>query len=126
MTETRIELIRDADGWHICRHFRVDGDRAEHCDEPYRIDATTEAEARAIAERNYPGIPVKVTFDEIGEDWIPIEDRLPDEGKAVDTLIHDNRGTRNNQPLILRGRLWFLEDGSMYVYYQPTHWKPKQ
>ena len=22
-----------------------------------------------------------------------------------------------------RGRLWFFPDGSMYVYYTPTHWR---
>ena len=23
-----------------------------------------------------------------------------------------------------QGHLWWFEDGSMYVYYRPTHWKP--
>ena len=22
------------------------------------------------------------------------------------------------------GNLWFFVDGSMYVYYRPTHWQP--
>ena len=40
------------------------------------------------------------------------------------TKIDDGRGVRNEQRLILRGRLWFFDDDSMYVYYTPTHWMP--
>jgi hypothetical protein len=28
------------------------------------------------------------------------------------------------QALKRQGRLWFLPDGSMYVYYHVTHWAP--
>lgn len=45
------------------------------------------------------------------------------EGVVVETKIHDNFGCRNVQLLCRRGRLWFVPDGSMYVYYQPTHWR---
>ncbi|WP_277998541.1 hypothetical protein [Sphingomonas liriopis] len=40
------------------------------------------------------------------------------------TKIEDVRGTRNKCFLTLRGRLWFTDEpNSMYVYYQPTHWR---
>lgn len=38
------------------------------------------------------------------------------------TKIHDEHGERNVQPLKRDGRLWWFTDGSMYVYYTPTHW----
>jgi hypothetical protein len=56
-------------------------------------------------------------------EWIGIENRLPPHGKVVDTKILDNQGERNFQKLKLNGRLWFIPDGSMYVYYTPTHWR---
>lgn len=57
-------------------------------------------------------------------DWIPVSVRLPAEGMLVMTKIDDERGERNEQPLKILGRLWYVSDGSMYVYYRPTHWKP--
>ncbi len=54
--------------------------------------------------------------------WLPIY-TAPD-GVLVNTRIDDGRGIRNEQPLKRSGRLWWLADGAMYVYYDPTHWKP--
>lgn len=45
-------------------------------------------------------------------------------GVVVETKVDDARGVRNVQPLKRSRNLWFLPDGSMYVYYQPTHWRP--
>jgi hypothetical protein len=42
----------------------------------------------------------------------------------VETAIIDDLGQRNTATLRRIGRLWFLPDGSMYVYYTPTHWRP--
>jgi hypothetical protein len=56
--------------------------------------------------------------------WVAVAGQLPPEGVAVDTKIDDERGVRNEQPLKRVGRLWFFTDGSMYVYYEPTHWRP--
>lgn len=47
---------------------------------------------------------------------------LPPENQVVDTMISDLGGERNQQQLKRSGRLWFYPDGSMYVYYMPTHW----
>ena len=47
---------------------------------------------------------------------------LPPEKQVVDTMISDIGGERNHQQLKRQGRLWFYPDGSMYVYYTPTHW----
>lgn len=55
--------------------------------------------------------------------WIPVKAALPVEGTTVDTKIDDGKGVRNEQPLKRGGRLWFFPDGSMYVYYTPTHWR---
>ena len=55
--------------------------------------------------------------------WIEVSATLPPEGKRVETKIDDIYGCRNQQKLVRNGRLWFLADGSMYVYYTPTHWR---
>lgn len=56
--------------------------------------------------------------------WIPVAEREPPDGETVNTKIDDGNGVRNVQPLKRQGRLWFFPDGSMYVYYTPTHWHP--
>ncbi len=55
-------------------------------------------------------------------EWMPIE-TAPDRVEVM-TKIHDGKGVRNEQSLKRMGRLWFYPDGSMYVYYTPTHWMP--
>lgn len=55
--------------------------------------------------------------------WIRCADRLPENGKIVETKIDDSSGIRNVANLKRSGNLWFLSDGSMYVYYRPTHWR---
>ena len=45
------------------------------------------------------------------------------EGRIVATKIDDEHGARNESLLKRSGRLWFVPDGSMYVYYTPTHWR---
>jgi len=55
--------------------------------------------------------------------WIPLAVERPSDGVVVATRIDDGAGIRNEQPLKLLGRLWFVPDGSMYVYYTPTHWR---
>jgi hypothetical protein len=55
--------------------------------------------------------------------WLDAADHLAPEGVIVETMISDERGTRNVANLKRIGRLWFLPDGSMYVYYAPTHWR---
>lgn len=55
------------------------------------------------------------------EPWHTIETAPPDE--VVNTKIDDEHGERNVQQLKRRGNLWFVPDGSVYVYYTPTHWR---
>lgn len=55
--------------------------------------------------------------------WIACDELLPPDGAVVFTKIDDADGCRNEQPLKRQGRLWFFPDGSMYVYYTPTHWR---
>ena len=45
------------------------------------------------------------------------------ERKVVMTKIDDEKGERNIQELKKVGNLWWFPDGSMYVYYRPTHWR---
>ena len=52
--------------------------------------------------------------------WHPVE--AAPEGVEVLTKIDDDAGVRHVQPLLRRGRLWLYPDGSVYVYYTPTHW----
>lgn len=54
-------------------------------------------------------------------DWQTI-DTAPD-GRIVATKIDDANGCRNESLLKRQGRMWFVPDGSMYVYYTPTHWR---
>lgn len=53
--------------------------------------------------------------------WQPIS--TAPEGVVVMTKIDTPSGIRNQQPLKRQGRLWFFPDMSMYVYYEPTHWR---
>ena len=52
-----------------------------------------------------------------------IKDELPPEGVVVTTKIDDENGVRNEQKQQRKGNLWWTPDGSMYVYYTPTHWR---
>ena len=54
--------------------------------------------------------------------WTPMTHELPPEGEVVMTRIADPDGIRNEQKLKREGGLYFFPDGSMYVYYTPTHW----
>lgn len=58
--------------------------------------------------------------------WINTHDQPPPEGVIVNTKISDADGERNEQPLKRSGSLYFFPDGSMYVYYTPTHWAYKE
>jgi hypothetical protein len=55
--------------------------------------------------------------------WVPVARQLPPEGAIVLTRIDDARGVRSEQELKRQGRLWLVPDGSVYVYYTPTHWR---
>lgn len=58
-------------------------------------------------------------------DWVRVRERQPEPWEVVETKIDDAKGERNVQRLQKGdGRLWFVPDGSMYVYYEPTHWRP--
>lgn len=56
--------------------------------------------------------------------WNRVSVHPPAPGIPVETKIHDEQGERNHQVLVPKGRLWFLPDMSVYVYYTPTHWRP--
>lgn len=59
-------------------------------------------------------------------EWISVKDELPEAGVSVMTKIDDGITVRNEGELKLVNNLWFLPNGSMYVYYKPTHWKAKE
>ena len=54
-------------------------------------------------------------------DWLPTN--TAPEGMILDTMICDQDGPRMHQLLRREGALWWLPDGSMFVYYAPTHWR---
>ena len=61
--------------------------------------------------------------------WKRCADELPPADILVMTKIDDSDGCRNEGMLKRYQReentrsLWFVRDGSMYVYYSPTHWR---
>ena len=57
-------------------------------------------------------------------EWKLTARELPPKNLVVDTKIDDAKGLRNEQQLKFSSNLWWLTDGSMYVYYTPTHWRP--
>lgn len=57
--------------------------------------------------------------------WIKVADMLPAQNKVVETKIDNQDGIRNIQDLKFSSNLWWLPNGSMYVYYTPTHWREK-
>jgi len=60
-----------------------------------------------------------------GGHWISLEKQDPPDNTVVETKIDDEKGERNVAKLKQIGsRLWWFADGSMYVYYTPTHWRP--
>lgn len=54
------------------------------------------------------------------KDWIPTSEKVPDENEVV--YAKDSRG--HVQKLKRIGRMWWFEDGEMYVYFVPQFWKP--
>ncbi len=52
--------------------------------------------------------------------WHRVEVALPDEEVIVRTISPGGIETM----LKRRGLLWFVPDGSMYVYYTPVFWSP--
>lgn len=56
-------------------------------------------------------------------EWIKVKEKLPPENLIVETKIDDEKGCRNQKKLYRYKNLWFFPDGSMYVYYTPTHWQ---
>ncbi len=56
-------------------------------------------------------------------EWNRIGNVNPPDDLIVETKIDDVHGVRNVQNLKRMGNLWFTPNGSMYVYYTPTHWR---
>lgn len=61
--------------------------------------------------------------------WVPITDAadaalptsgraVPNEGEVVDVITPSGE----QRPLMYRTNMWWLPDGSMYVYFQPVMW----
>jgi hypothetical protein len=55
--------------------------------------------------------------------WMHISRQLPPNGVVVMTKIDESGKVRNEQELKRVNNLWWIPDGSMYVYYTPTHWR---
>jgi hypothetical protein len=64
-------------------------------------------------------------IDEHGHTWYDLTHcRAPTETEVMTGIYEHGKGWRNVQSLTLSRGLWFHPDMSMYVYYQPTHWRP--
>lgn len=55
--------------------------------------------------------------------WKRIIENQPPKNMIVMTKVDDELGVRNEQKLKFDGKLWYTNDGSMYVYHTPTHWR---
>jgi len=53
--------------------------------------------------------------------WLAAQEAPED--VVVETKIDDQYGVRNIQEMKRRGNMWWYPDGSMYVYYTPTHYR---
>lgn len=51
--------------------------------------------------------------------WHTPRELLPEDGEVIETC--DSGG--NIRKLLYQKRMWWLPDGSMYVYYSPTKWR---
>jgi len=54
-------------------------------------------------------------------DWYKPSEKLPPNGVVVNTMNSHGQVTQ----LKRSDRLWFVPDGSMYVYYEPTFWQER-
>lgn len=54
--------------------------------------------------------------------WKLVSEEHPPINRIIKTKIYDQNGCRNEEYLKFDGKFWWLPDGSMYVYYSPTHW----
>lgn len=52
--------------------------------------------------------------------WHAVTDLLPPVGQVVECATPGG----DFRPLKFSSNLWWLPDGSMYVYFTPTHWRP--
>lgn len=57
--------------------------------------------------------------------WTSVKFTPPPFNVVVTTKIDNENGYRNECDLKYDGKLWWMADGSMYVYYTPTHWRFK-
>lgn len=55
--------------------------------------------------------------------WRSVTTDYPPKNTVIETKIDDEKGERNRATLKHDGNLWWFPDGSMYVYYVPTHWR---
>lgn len=52
--------------------------------------------------------------------WKRVDQELPEENVIVNTISPGGM----EQTLKRLGSLWFVPDGTMYVYYTPEFWQP--
>ncbi|HEX3147553.1 MAG TPA: hypothetical protein VHR66_05680 [Gemmataceae bacterium] len=52
--------------------------------------------------------------------WTPIDVGMPPESVVVDAIAPQGEILR----LVWAGRLWRFPDGSQYVWFTPTYWRP--
>jgi len=119
--EPRIVYEHTVSGPHVVRCITNTAAKAE----AERLIAAMES---ARVDRLPPGVVTELVkaleMALMETNWTSTVARLPTESTVVLTKIDDAKGCRNEQTLMRQGRLWFYPDGSMYVYYTPTHWRP--
>ena len=112
------------DGHGITRHLIHDhGDRWS-LSEPQARNFTVPRE-KGSSSGSSPKRAAVVALPSVERErgWTPVSLKLPPGGAAVETKIDDADGIRHFRILYRQGSVWFLPDGSSYVYYEPTHWR---
>lgn len=138
-TVEREAAFEEVAKWHdknarLCLEASKDDPRLSADDRRRAFEAHKHHAASAAAIRNKMSderrAAIRSLIKEDGQmsDWNPI-DTAP-EGVEIETKIDDGDGIRNVQTLVKRTRIpgktcpmFWYPDGSMYVYYTPTHWR---
>lgn len=95
----------------------------EGCTNPSRWQSKCEFHLNEANSAANPGSTVAAPQNR-ERPWIKCSTTMPANNEVVETKVDEGAGVRNEQTLKRQGNLWFFPDGSMYVYYRPTHWRP--
>ena len=95
--------------------------RLGHWDNGIRVMKDYDGRWRTLTGRIVEEESFRSGWDIEHRDWVFVDEELPPEGRVVVTRSESGMV----QHLKRVSNLWFLADGSMYVYYNVVAWKDK-